>query len=221
MNYSASSSNEPRLGENYNRAQRMNITEANTNNFSSNNYETVFKTLNISDGQENIKYKRRDNFLFVSSKDRNIDSYPQSSQFVLHLEKEYKNIVSIELTQAFLPDQNNVSREPFLLLKIKELEPVIDSNNTDVYNSFSILQIYPVITAGFIQTMQLYENIVLNYITPKAKLSTLSISLTDCDGQLFSFGGDGSIDKEFQCQFIFKITTLDTDRSVIGQRDVY
>lgn len=213
--------NEQRLGENYNREKKFNINEANSNNYNSNNYENAFKTLNISDSQDNVKYNKRENFLFISSKDRDISVYPLTTEYVIHLEKEYKNVISVELTQAFIPDKNNVASEPFILLKVKELEPVIDTNNTDVYNSFSILQISPMAAGGYIQTMQVFENITLNYRTPKAKLSTMSISLTDCDGNLMRFGGDGTTDKAFQCQFIFKIITLDTDTRIIGQKNIY
>jgi hypothetical protein len=49
----------------------------------------------------------------------------------------------------------------------------------------------------------------------------MSISVTDLDGNIFSFGGDNTTNKANQCFFVFKIVTLDTDRSSLNQRNVY
>lgn len=212
---------EPRLGENYDRRQRLNIDESNKGNYNSNNYENVFNKLNIS--HDVVDYSKRNHFLTVSSKDRDITVYPKSSKFVLDLDEEYRNVLSVELIQAIIPDQNNVTSEPFLLLNIKELDAVMESNNKQIYDSFSILQIAPpVTTGGFIYTMkQIHEHTILQYRTPKARLSRLSISVTDSDGDIFGFGGDGATTKDFQCHFIFKIVTSETDRRLLGQQNVY
>jgi hypothetical protein len=66
-----------------------------------------------------------------------------------------------------------------------------------------------------------FENTILKYKTPKAKLSRLSINITDADGTLFDFGGSGSTSKATQCQFIFKIITIESNRSQINQRNVF
>lgn len=214
---------ETKLGENYNRNSRLNIDEENKGNYSSNNYEKVFNKLNISDGQENINYKKRNNYLVISSKDRDLSIYPKSNNFVINLDTEYKNITSIELIQAIIPDKNSVTSEPLLLLNINELDPVMQSNNKQIYDSFAILQMsQPTTAGGFIHTMkQIHEHVLLQYRTPKARLSKLTFSITDIDGNLFEFGGNNTTTKDYQCQFIFKIITLDTDRDVINQRNVY
>lgn len=225
MNDNYKSHIEPRLGEYYDRQKRFNVSEINNQSYNSNNYENVFSVANNvrTDGQENLKYKKRDNYMVISSKDRDLSLYTKSCQFVLDLDNEYKNIISVELIQAIIPDKNNVTSEPFLLLNIKELEPVMESNNKEIYDSFAMLQICaPTVAGSFLQIdKRIFESVILEYRTPKAKLSRLSLSITDCDGNLFEFGGDNTITKDYQCQFVFKITTLDTDRNIINQRNVY
>lgn len=219
--------NNQRLGEHYNRYQSENTTPSNSNKYIQNDYTTVFsddsnKKLSVSQ-EPDISYQTQDNYLIVSSKDRDVNVYPNSSQFVIHLDREYKNIKSIELIQAIVPDKNNVTSEPFLLLNINELENIMDSNNKQVYESFSILQVCPPTVPGsFLQIdKRISENVILNYKTPKANLSKMTISITDCDGALFNFGGNGKTDKSYQSLFVFKIITLDTNRKSIEQRNVY
>lgn len=215
---------DPRLGEHYNRYQRENTIPFNNNTYRQNDYSNVFKSEQLSISQEpDITYQNQESYLIVSSKDRDLFTYPNSSQFVIHLDKEYKNIKSVELIQAIVPDKNNVTAEPFLLLNINELENVMDSNNKQIYESFAILQICPpTIPGSFVQIdKRIFENVILNYKTPKASLSKMTVSITDCDGNLFNFGGSGMSDKAFQSVFVFKITTFDTNRKSIGQRNVY
>lgn len=218
---------EPRLGEHYNRYQRSNNDSFNSNSYEQNDYSNVFsqdfnKQLSISQ-EPDIIYQQRESYLVISSKNRDIITYPSSSQFVINLDTEYKNIKSVELIQAIIPDKNNATSEPFLLLNINELENVMDSNNKQISESFAILQICPpTIPDSFLQIdKRIFENVILHYKTPKASLSKMSFSITDCDGRIFNFGGDGQIDKAYQSTFVFKVTTLDTSRKSIGQRNVY
>ena len=225
--------NEPRLGEYYDRSVKLNVNTANNNNFAQNDIETNFsnkqsfnKQLSISQ-EPDIKYEKTDNYLVISSVDRDTTIYPSSSYFVIDLQKEYRNITEIELIQAIIPDTNNVLSEPYLLLNVKELENIMDSNNKYISESFAMLQLCPPVTSGtFIQLdKRISENVILNYRTPKARLSRMSISVTNSLGNVFEFsgtsGGDGTINKSTQSQFVFKITTLDTDRKILNQRNVY
>ena len=220
-------SQDPRLGEHYNRYQRNNTNSFNDISYEQNDYSNVFakdfnKQLSISQ-EPDIMYQNQESYLTVSSKDRDMNTYPSSSQFVIHLDKEYRNIKSIELIQAIIPDKNSVTSEPFLLLNILELENVMDSNNKQISESFAILQVCPpTIPNSFLQIdKRIFENVILNYRTPKASLSKMSFSITDCDGKLFNFGGNSTTDKAYQTTFVFKVTTLDTNRKSIGQRNVY
>lgn len=218
--------NNQRLGEHYDRYATRNINEFNKNNMRSNDFNTVFsdQNLNLSVKQEpDIQYIKREHYLTISSKDRDISAYPSTSQFVLNLDQEFKNISRVELIQAIIPDKNSVTSEPYLLLNIKELENTIESNNKEISEAFTILQLNQAIVPGaFIQLMtQIHEHVILNYKTPKANVSKLTISITDADGSIFDFGGSGSISKEYQVLFVFKITTLELNQGSINQRNVY
>lgn len=219
--------NEPRQSEFYNRNTRINTEEANKKRFEQNNYMNNFsqdfnRQLSVEQ-EETIQYQKRNNYLTICSKDRDLTSYPKSSNFVIDLNKEYRNVTAIELITAIIPDKNNVQSEPFLLLNIKELDVLNDSNNKQISDSFAMLQLTaPTVSGTFIQIdKRTFENTILNYHTPKSKLSRMSINITDLDGSIFNFGGDGTTDKNYQCTFVFKIVTLDTDRSSLNQRNVY
>lgn len=216
-----------RLGQHYNRYQKINTEEYNKNQFISNDFKNVFtndfnQQLSISQ-EPDIKYEQRENYLIVSSVDRDVTTYPSSSNFVIPLQKEYKNIISVELIQATVPDKNNVTSEPYLLLNIKEFENPMDSNNKQVSNAFAILQLCsPTVSDTFLQMdKRIFENVTLNYRTPRASLNKISIQITDTDGNIFNFGGSGTTAKAYQSLFVFKITTLDSNRTLINNRNVY
>ena len=215
-----------RLGEHYSRYNTNQVTESNKNNYNSNDFNQVFSQQynNLSVNQEpDIEYQNTERYLTISSKDRDIISYPSASNFVINLDQSYRNVCRVELIQAIIPDKNNVSSEPYLLLNIKELENTMDSNNKELFEAFSVLQLNePIVPGTFIQLLtRIHEHVVLNYKTPKANLSKLTISITDADGQIFDFGGNNSILKAHQVLFVFKVTTSDTSQKSINQRNVY
>jgi hypothetical protein len=214
--------------EHYNRYNNFNTNESNNQNFQNSRYNDVFTrdfNTQLSVSQEpTITYETRDHYLVISSKDRDFVTYPSSSEFVIHIDQDvYKNIKSIELIQTIIPDQNSVQSEPYLLLNIAEFKHVMDSPNKDISEAFAILQMTSPPTAGsFIQIdKRLHENTPLTFITPKANLSKMTIKLTDCDGNLFDFGGSGTITKAYQTTFAFRITTLHSNTKSLNKRNVY
>lgn len=219
--------NKEPMFEYYDRYKKLNTEEYNKNQYQSNDFNNVF--LNNSNNklsvlqEPDVKYETRDHYLVVSSSERDPVAYPSSSNFVLTLHKEYRNIVSVELIQAILPDKNSVTSEPYLLLKINELEECMDSNNKPISDSFAMLSIpSPVVSGTFIHIdKRIFENVTLNYRTPKANLSKITVQITDYSGAIFDFGGSGSLAKETQCVFVFKITTSDGDRKQLNNRNVY
>ncbi len=158
-------------------------------------------------------YVTKKHFLVVSSKDRDVTKYPSSSNFVIGLNNPFKSIYKIELLHATLPDKNSISSEPYLVLNIDELTSnTISSNDTVIEKSFAILYpVIPVTSGSFMQLdSKVFEHTGVEYtITPKASLSKISIKITDNDGNIFSFGGDNTLTKDYQCTFIFQITTLE------------
>jgi hypothetical protein len=213
--------------EHYVRYQDHSLMESNTNNYKENNYSNAFnndfnRQLSVSQ-EPNIQYYKKDYYLVVSSKDRDIVKYPSSSQFSLRLPKEYKNIHSVELIQAIIPDKNNVMNEPYLVLTIEELVDTMESSDANISDSFAILMLNPPVSSGTFISIdnRIHENTVLNYTTPKASLSKMTIKLTDFDGSIFSFGGNGSLTKDTQILFVFKITQLEKKRDPLNNRKVY
>lgn len=214
-----------RLGAHYQRYAQTTFGEYNTNQYQQNDYTTAYsKPTAYSTQQEpDIQYDKCDHYLTVSSKNRNTTQYPSVSNYVVDFQHEFKNIHSIELIQAIVPDKNDVTTEPYLLLKIDELEDVMISADRNVSDAFAILQLCPPTSAGsFIQIdKRIHENVIKYFKTPKSTLSRMTIKITDCDGNLFSFGGDGSVSKEYQNTFVFKIVCLEKARSPLAHRNVF
>lgn len=215
-------------GQHYNRYSRPNYSEYNIKQFDQNNFENVYtKEYNtqFSVSQEpDIKYDSQIYYLAISSKDRNISQYPDVNRYTIDLRNEYRNISTIELVQAILPAKNNVEQEPYLLLNIDEIEEVVHSNDIHIANSFAILQLaQPTTSNGFIQIdKRIHENTVKYFKTPKANLTKMSITITDSSGTPFNFGSDTNPpNKALQNTFVFKITTLEKQRSQLNYRNVF
>lgn len=203
-----------------------NLSNVNTNVNYTNAYTKEYSSQEpgLSVVQESsIEYETKFNYLVISSKDRDITNYPKSNYYVINLETEYKNIASVSLVQAIIPDKNSVTSEPYLLLKINELDNVMDSNDRNISDAFAIIQLTPPTVSGtFIQNdSRIHESTVLHYKTHKASLSKITISITDYQGIPFNFGGDGTTTKDFQNTFVFKIVTVEKNRKVLQNRNVY
>ena len=215
-------------GEHYNRYNRSNFSEINSKQFDQNNYENVYdKQYNaqLSISQEpDIEYETTTHYLAISSKNRNVNQYPNVNRYTINLRTEYKNISKIELIQSILPAKNDVDKEPYLLLSIDEIEEVVHSNDVNIANSFAILQLSkPITTDGFIiMDKKIHENTVKYFKTPKANLSKMTITISDSDGVPFNFGTDSNPpDKQYQNTFIFRIQTLEKKRSQLNYRNVF
>lgn len=164
-------------------------------------------------------------YLKVSSADRDPAIYPSSSSFSIDLPVEYRNIVSVELIQGIIPDKNNVSLEPYLILSIDEIPNTIDAIDRVTSDAFAILMLStPPLTVGsFISVnTHIHKNTVLYFNqTPKAKLSKMTIKIKNSDGDIFDFGGSGSTSKATQSTFFFKITERVHNTRVINNKPVY
>jgi hypothetical protein len=205
------------------------VSEYNTNSFAVNKYET--KSNNNSSlsvqREPDIEYEEVNYYLSVSSKERDVSLYPNVNSYVVHFQKEFKNIYSVELIQAIIPDRNDVVNEPYLLLKIDELEDVMVSNDKHVSDAFAILQLAPPTTSGyFIQLdKRIHENTVKYFRIPKASLSKMTVKITDYNGTPFDFL-DGATDsaspnKAYQNTFVFKIVCLEKKRAQLSHRNVF
>lgn len=214
------------MGDAYKRYHKTAYEQYNTLAYGKNDIEKVFLNEQLSTKQEpNIEYEQVPYYFVVSSNDRDVSKYPDVNKYVINLPKEFKNIHSIEMIQAILPDKNSVTSEPFLLLKIDELEDVMVSSNRNISDAFAVIQLTsPVTSGGYIVTdKRTYENTVKYFKIPKATLSKLSISITKYDGTLFNFGADtpSPPNKQFQNWFVFMVVCLEKKRDTLNHRNVF
>lgn len=185
----------------------------------------------ISIQQEpDIEYDYCCSFIHISSIDRDIETYPNRSNYRITLPSELKNIYSIELIQAHFPNINNVTNEPYLLLKVDEIDNVLVSHNICVHKSFGILPINEPTTSGYINidSSRTHDNVIKYYkYQDKANLSKMTISITDFEGNLFNFGTDNQVisrsNGNFNNQntFVFKITTRIPKQTQLHSRRVF
>lgn len=213
----------------HNRYSNNQFTEWNTDSYGHQSYPVAHSAesntqLSVSH-EPNIEYEQQIHYLVVSSKDRNTTLYPNVNRYVIHLPREYRNIHSIELIQAIIPDKQQVTDEPYLLLKIDEIEDLMASNDRGISDAFAVLQIAPpTTTGGFIHIdKRIHENVIKYYHTPKSSLSKMSITITDQDSNVFDFGADtpNPPNKSLQNLFVFKVVCLEKKRSTIQQRNLY
>uniref|UniRef100_A0A6C0H6V4 Uncharacterized protein n=1 Tax=viral metagenome TaxID=1070528 RepID=A0A6C0H6V4_9ZZZZ len=217
-----------RLGSHY---QRYNVNDPikfNSQQFERNDYQGVYSpqaNQQWSVNQEvDIEYETVNYYLSVSSKDRDIIAYPNVNHYSVTF-PELKNIHSIELIQSIIPDKNSVTDEPYLLLKIDEIDDVMVSNNKAVSDAFAILLLCcPTTPGGFIQMdHRVHEHTVKYYRQPKANLSRMTVTVTDTNGVPFNFGNDtpNPPNKGFQNTFVFKVVCLEKKRAALNFRSVY
>lgn len=186
-----------------------------------NSMDNVFdeKMKNASLIHDKSVYIKKINYLHVSSIDRNVADFPNVNSYTIELDDNYKNIHSVELIQSIIPDKNNVTAEPYLILNLSEITDVMQSKNRFIKDSFAILQM-AIPLNGFIQVKKdVHEQTIKYYhTTPKASLNKMTVSIVKNDGTLFDFGSGNNSD--IQNTFVFKITTLENNTSVLNVRNI-
>jgi hypothetical protein len=220
-----------RLGEHYTRYSTTQFTPSNFNGFSQNSTNQVYTTESNQQRslllEPDVQYDTYERFLTIRSEDRDLSNYPQPQHYRINIEHEFRNIHSIELITAIIPDQQNVTREPYLLLDIPELrdEPM-ECINASVSNSFAFLQMAPAISSGYFISIdkRTYENVIKYYKTPKASLNSITINILNHSGTPFSFGNDTAgtpPNKAFQNIFVFKIVIKEKSHKQLNYRTVH
>ena len=211
-----------RLGEHYNRYANYNVQ---ANSFSPLNRNPVLKNndTQLSVLQEpSASYELVEYYLAINSSSRDKALYPSPNSYVLELPKEYKNIKSIELLDATIPDKNNVTRQPYLLLNIKEIDDVVDSIDTKLQKCFAVLKMDTPVTSGYFITLDnnCWEKMPKIYRQPKANLSKFTITITDRSGNLFNFLESSPTDITADHCLFFRIITLENSRTNLNHRNV-
>lgn len=211
-----------RLGEHYVRYGKYNVEPTQYNLYNRNpviqNNDSQLSVL-----QEPLrKYDFVESYLAINSGSRDKTVYPSPNNYVMELPKEYKNVKSIELLDATIPDKNNVTREPYLLLNIKEINDVVDSIDTNIQKCFAVLKMDTAVQAGYYITLDknCWEKMPKIYKQPKANISKFSITITDRSGNLFNFLESSPNDITSDHCLFFKIITTENDRGDLNHRNV-
>ena len=219
------------IGQHYTRYSDPRFGAANSTQFNAHDTQRVYSRENNQQRsltlESDIKYDYYEYYLVVRSEDRDVTNYPQPQSYRVPIEHELKNIHSVELIEGYVPDQNNVTQEPYLVLDIPELRdhPMICTNNV-ISNAFTILQMSSPVTSGYFIWFdkRTHENTVKYYRNSKAQLKHLTINIRDHLGNLFNFGDDtgGSPpNKPFQNMFIFKVVVREKSHDSLNYRNVY
>jgi hypothetical protein len=165
----------------------------------------------LFDTMEEIK----ETFLFLSSYDRNVSSYPQVNSFVCNLDLDLKNIIKIEILNIQLPNSNNVLDQGILFLSLTNTE---DINKTE-FALNSALQ-----NKIFIPLFLKDNGVASTFISPEIEypynhfypnkinvMSRLGFSLYTRSGSLFDFGESaGDLAVANQTSLLLKIYSKST-----------
>lgn len=173
-----------------------------------------------------IEYEYTENFIHVSSVDRDLTAYPQPQEYRINLDNELKNIHSIELVNAVIPDANNVILEPYLILQIDELPNINISQSYDAPKDAFTVMYFEDAPGNFLTLKSANcDKIVKTYKTPVASLDRITLRILDYTGAPFSFGVDavapGPVTKALQNSFIFKVITVEKKRASLNVRSVF
>lgn len=171
-----------------------------------------------------VVYAERVDFLHVSSIDRNTVFYPKANNYRITFEDTFKNVKSIKLIGATLPNQNGILDNPSVIIQIDEINHLNFSSN-NINRGFAVLPLKGPTRAtdGFIvPEMSCNLNSYVEFRTPLAKLNAFTINITGIDGQNIDFGDpDGSLDKKYQNTFLFRVVTMEKSRDELHHRNVY
>lgn len=178
----------------------------------------LLKDINFSEITEpGIEYQEKESYLIVTSKSRDATLYPSSSNFSVELQDEYRNIRSIELVQAIIPDKGNVTQEPYLLLQINEIDNVMDSPDDVIRKSFAFLCTNTATEPDYFITIDrsVHENTPKVYSNLRASLSKMTLRVVDSNGNVFNFGSPvDPKDKLYQTTFVFRVVTVEKKRLI-------
>lgn len=219
------------LSDHYRRYEENPWNPYNQNSSTSNAYpEAHHKENNQQQSLElepSMEYEFTEIYVVVRSEDRDLSNYPQPQTYRIDLETSIKNIHSIELIEGYIPDQNNVTQEPYLLLDIPELrDQPMECVSKHISNSFAILQMSPPVTSGYFIWFdkRTHENTIKYYKNTKARLNHLTINIRNHQGELFNFGDDTLStppNKSLQNMFVFKIITKEKNHNALNYRTVH
>lgn len=179
-------------------------------------------------------------YLTIDSRDRDRVTWPQANHFQIPLAssrtdtrvkavgERYKNIYSISLLSAVVPNMNNVLDEPYLLFQIDEIDKVYDSANPACARAFTKLYFKEVCPSS--KYLRLDKGVgdpltKIYWPAPKASLDRLTFSFRRFDGSLFAFGPDSAppadplTDRQTSVTLEIRTYVVDAGRA-LGHRNI-
>ena len=190
--------------------------------------------------QKNLIDDPDPDYLSIDSHDRDRTKFPNPNEYTIPLVssdtngqgsvpgRRYKNVTSIELISAVIPNRANVLDEIYLILDIPEIEEeTYHASNHNLSKGFAKLLFCK--CDGTLKWLRLDIDLSdplhkIYYPKPKASLDKITIRLLKRDGTPFNFGTDNSlpadVNLDLQNSFTFKITEKVTDANILGQRNV-
>jgi hypothetical protein len=168
-----------------------------------------------------IDYIETVSYLHINSSDRNVTAYPSVNSYNIDTEERFKNIKSIELIGCSIANQNTVTNNPYLILKIDGLNH-LNFSNLNIASAFAILYIQNTSGAHVQSELGCNQRSILYFKNPLASLSKINLQILKPDGTLFSFGeSPGDISVAYSNSFMLKITTLEKSRKDLNNRSVF
>lgn len=182
---------------------------------------------NLSVAQEpTIEYEYTENFVHISSVDRDAVAYPQPQQYRIPFDNVFKNVCSVEIINAVIPKQGNVDLEPYLVLQVDELPNVCMGQSKNApKDAFAVLYLESGVGNFLTVKSNNCDKLVKTYKNPLASLDRITIRILDNLGSPFDFGTDAVFPttptKSLQNSFLFKIVTLEKKRDALKPRSVF
>jgi hypothetical protein len=170
------------------------------------------------------KYEYKEHYVIIDSKDRDRTKFPNPNNYTIqfnngtdgNIEEQFKNIVSIQLVDAIVPDAVTTD-VPYLTLDIPELKSSYAGTNNHLSNTFALL--LPESRGTPYARCKFVSPALNKYRTPISSLNKLTIQIKNSDGSFYSFGTDATPPTDpivtLQSQLIFKFVTRDPDYKVL------
>lgn len=177
-------------------------------------------------------------FLSIDSSDRDRSKYPNPFKYTIYMVgssdqqnvtgHRYKNIHSVELISAILPNVEEITNELYIILQIDELRDVgFNSSNQNLQQAYAKLVMHHHLNDNFLlldaDNSRPLKRIY--YPSLKGSLDRLTITIKKPNGDIIDLGPDSDPDqppiKDIQNSFTFRIISKIPDvDAAIGHRNI-
>lgn len=170
----------------------------------------------------------------IDSRDRNRNNYPTSNNFQVQMNpsntfsgaalfENFRNIYSIRLIEAVLPDFSG--DQPYLTLVIPELQDTMSGTNDTLKKSFAILYPDRVLTNFVSCRVKDMCYCFKKFNPPLANIRSLTFQFFDPDGTLHDFGTDTNpptaVTNTVQVMLTIEITIIASNRAPLEAMPIF